>query len=159
MDVVSVVSPPSSESTSSDSNQDNSHPQDLQEAQREDPGVGFVLRAKEKDSRPSSDLTKSQSLETRKLLQRWDQLEVRDGLLARRFEQEGRGVTYQWIIPPSQRTAVLHQLHGGPMSAHLGEAKTLGKLRECFYWPGHAKDVKKWCSSCELCEQRKHPTP
>lgn len=49
-------------------------------------------------------------------------------------------------------------MHGGPTGAHLREAKTLGKLRERFYWPGHAEDVK-WCSTCELCEQRKHPTP
>ena len=23
----------------------------------------------------------------------------------------------------------------------------------------HADDVKKWCSACEMCEQRKHSTP
>ena len=79
--------------------------------------------------------------------------------MARKFEQEDKGVIYQWIVPPGQRKEILHQLHGGPMGAHLGEAKTLGKLRERFYWPGHVEDVKKWCSSCELCEQRKNPTP
>ena len=68
-------------------------------------------------------------------------------------------MTQQWIIPQSQRKEILHQLHGAPTGAHLGEVKTLGKLRECFYWPGHAKDVKKWCSACEMCEQRKHLTP
>ena len=29
------------------------------------------------------------------------------------------------------------------MGAHLGGMKTLGKLREQFYWPGHADDVKE----------------
>ena len=28
-----------------------------------------------------------------------------------------------------------------------------------FYWPGHAEDVKKWCNTCEMCEQRRHPAP
>jgi len=131
----------------------------LREAQLSDPGTALVLRAKERDCKPPPDLTKSQSLEARKLLQQWDQLEVHGGVLARKFEQEDKGVIYQWIVPPGQRKEILHQLHGGPMGAHLGEAKTLGKLRERFYWPGHVEDVKKWCSSCELCEQRKNPTP
>ena len=98
------------------------------EAQLGDPGISFILQAKESDSRPTSDLIKSQSLETQKLLQQWDQLEVRNGLLARKFEQEGKGVTHQWIVPQSQRKEILHQLHGGPTGAHLGEVKTLGKL-------------------------------
>ena len=156
---VSCVVPPSSHLGGDDGSQGNSHPQNLREAQLGDPGVAFVLRAKENASKPSSDLMKSQSLETRKLLQQWDQLEVRDGLLARKFEQEGKGVTHQWIVPQGQRKEILHQLHGGPMGAHFGEAKTLGKLRERFYWPGHAEGVRKWCSACEMCEQRKHPTP
>ena len=92
---VSCVVPPSSHLAGDDSSQGNLHPQNLREAQLGDPGVAFVLRAKEKADKPSSDLIKSQSLETRKLLQQWDQLEVRDGLLARKFEQEGKGVTHQ----------------------------------------------------------------
>ena len=86
-----------------------------------DPGVAFVLRAKENASKSSSDLTKSQSLETHKLLQQWDQLEVQDGFLAHKFEQEGKGV----IVPQGRRKEILHQQHGGPTSAHLGEAKIL----------------------------------
>ena len=156
---VSCVVPPSSHLGGDDGSQGNSHPQNLREAQLGDPGVAFVLRAKENASKPSSDLMKSQSLETRKLLQQWDQLEVKDGLLARKFEQEGKGVTHQWIVPQGLRKEILHQLHGGPTGAHFGEAKTLGKLRERFYWPGHAEDVRKWCSACEMCGQRKHPTP
>ena len=40
----------------------------------------LVLRAKERDCKPPPDLTKSQSLEARKLLQQWDQLEVHGGV-------------------------------------------------------------------------------
>ena len=48
---------------------------------------------------------------------------------------------------------------GGPMGAHLGESKTLQKLKERFYWPGHPADVQVWCRSCEPCAQRKMPNP
>jgi len=92
----------------------------LREAQLSDPGTALVLRAKERDCKPPPDLTKSQSLEARKLLQQWDQLEVHGGVLARKFEQEDKGVIYQWIVPPGQRKEILHQLHGlGHMSFNL----------------------------------------
>ena len=63
------------------------------------------------------------------------------------------------MVPKKQRKEILHHLHDGPLGAHLGENKTLEKLRERFYWPGHAADVKEWCSSCKLCGQRKMPNP
>lgn len=34
----------------------------------------------------------------------------------------------------------------------MGIAKTLGKLRQRFYWPGHKADVERWCTSCKSCE-------
>ena len=44
------------------------------------------------------------------------------------------------------------------MGGHLGEAKTLSRLNERFYWPGHAKDVQEWCSTCPKCAGRKTPS-
>ena len=44
------------------------------------------------------------------------------------------------------------------MGGHLGEAKTLSRLKERFYWPGHAKDVQEWCSTCPKCAGRKTPS-
>jgi len=35
----------------------------------------------------------------------------------------------------------------------------LDKLKERFYWPGHATDVKNWCRTCGVCAQRKSPVP
>ena len=41
----------------------------------------------------------------------------------------------------------------------MGEEKTLNRLRERFYWPGHREDVHKWCQQCPQCAQRKTPAP
>ena len=52
---------------------------------------------------------------------------------------------------------ILKQLHEGILGGHLGEGKTLSRLKERLYWPGHAGDVGKWCSTCAKCATRKMP--
>ena len=50
------------------------------------------------------------------------------------------------------RQLVLQQLHDH--SGHLGVAKTLGKLKERFYWPGYERDVEEWLLQCQPCQRR-----
>ena len=40
----------------------------------------------------------------------------------------------------------------------VGTNKTLGRLKELFYWPGHYNDVREWCRNCATCAQLKSPT-
>ena len=94
------------------------------------------------------------------LLQQWDQLSVHDGVLIREIEDDDeRMVLTQLVVPKQCRQEVLRHLHNGQWGAHLGENKTLKKLRMRYYWPGYAADVKEWCRSCEFCAQRKMPNP
>lgn len=39
--------------------------------------------------------------------------------------------------------------------AHLGFVKTLTKLREKYYWPKMSADVRRFCSTCEVCKESK----
>ena len=43
----------------------------------------------------------------------------------------------QLIVLQIIRETVLAELHVGSTGGHLGQEKTLGKLKERFYWPGH----------------------
>lgn len=132
----------------------------LRQLQKDDPDLKFVLEVRETGQRPTADAVKSQSREAHQLVQLWDQLVISSGVLTHRFEnKDGGSILYQWVVPKKQRKEILHHLHDGPLGAHLGENKTLEKLRERFYWPRHAADVKEWCSSCKLCGQRKMPNP
>ena len=100
-----------------------------------------------------------QGREFRLLVQQWEQLEVTDGLLYRRYENEtGNAVRLQLVVPKCLREEILQELHGGVVSGHLGVEKTLGRLKERFYWPGHGKDVSNWCRTCPTCASRKNPT-
>ena len=133
---------------------------EMRELQEGDPDLLIALQAKEANRMPDPEVQKAQSLETRRLLQLWEQLVIRNGILFRRWESDsGSAGVYQLVVPKSQRKDILRELHEGVVGGHLGEAKVLGKLKERFYWPGHATDVKNWCRTCSACAQRKTPAP
>ena len=129
----------------------------MRKLQLADPEIRVVLMAKEAQAKPSADVQKAHSLATRKLFQIWDQLLIRDGVLFRQWENPtGSRSVLQLVMPKSERTNVLRDLHEGVAGGHLGEAKVLEKLKERFYWPAHAKEVNNWCQTCSTCAQRKH---
>ena len=88
----------------------------------------------------------------------WESLELKDGVLYRLWETPaGDKVVKQFILPKNLRPSVLQQLHCSPTAGHLGINKTLGRIRERFYWVSCSKDVKAFCKSCDLCASRQGP--
>ena len=133
---------------------------DLREFQLNDPCIAFVLRAKETDQCPSSEVTKGQSLTTRRLVQLWQRLQLHNGILYRQYEDvQTKQQWTQFIVPQPLRDEVLEEIHAGIMAGHLGEEKTLQQLKKRFYWPGHSRDMKIWCQRCATCASRKSPAP
>ena len=66
-------------------------------------------------------------------------------------------ILWQAIVPLSQRRTVLRYSHDIKLSGHLGIKKTLGKIRQKYYWPGLQNDVKNYINGCETCAKRKGP--
>ena len=133
---------------------------ELRKVQLADPILGPLLRGQESGKKPSADELGSLSRSSRRLLQIWDQLTVWNGVLCRRFEtSEGTPAVTQTIIPEALREEVLTNLHEGALGGHLGIDKTLARLKNRFYWPGHYNDVCAWCQKCGICAARKSPSP
>ena len=65
----------------SQTSESKSHQHEMRELQQRDPDLNVVLKAKEEQAKSDTDEQKSQSLETRRLLQLWEQLVIRDGVL------------------------------------------------------------------------------
>ena len=63
------------------------------------------------------------------------------------------------VVPKAMQEEILENVHAGVGGGHLGEEKTLQKLKERFYWPGKYNDVRDWCRTCASCASRKTPTP
>ena len=118
--------------------------------------IGQVLRWKENGEQPAEDSVRTQPLPLRRLIQQWEQLVVNNGILYRYYAQprEDQG-HLQLVVPTEMREQILRELHEGVASGHLGQDKTLHRLKERFYWPGHFNDVRDWCQTCATCAARK----
>ena len=122
--------------------------------------LGGLLKAVESRQKPPPDHVKAQSLNYRRLYQRWDQLVVQNGILWRHYEPPNEAQGWlQLIVPSSLQSAVIKEAHEGTVGGHLGQDKTLHRVQQRFYWPGHFNDVRNWCRSCNSCTTRKTLAP
>lgn len=72
----------------------------------------------------------------------------RDGLVCKLVDGE-----FVPVIPGTDtlRSVILREYHASALGGHMGERKLLAVVRGRFYWPGLAKDVKRFCRECPVC--------
>ena len=75
--------------------------------------------------------------------------------IASLLEQEVGVLVYNWWY---QHPCGI-KLNDGVTGGHLGQDKTLMKLKEHYYWPGHLNDVQDWCNTCAACISRTSVAP
>ena len=126
--------------------------------QLDDDQIQPVYLAVQNGHQPPLDVTKSWSRESRLLLQQWESLRIKNGILWRR-RLGGNESDLQLVLPTEFQADVLRSLHEGATSAHLGEEKMLQQLKERFYWPGCTDAVKDYCATCAICCTRKSAAP
>ncbi len=132
----------------------------LGKLQEEDASMGLLMQAKLQGEKPSLARIKGLSKDARRLFQLWDQLVMKTGILYRQYENpDDSTITLQQLVPESKREEVLKEMHQGVLSGHLGEDKTLARVKERFYWPGYHNDVRDWCRRCPDCAATKSANP
>lgn len=130
-------------------------PEELKHLQQEDEIIRKVIEWKvQSQDRPDKYALKEEPLPIKTLVNQWDNLTLRDGLLYRVCQHE-HGEFVQYVVPQKLRKDILRHLHDARVSGHLGIAKTLAKVRSRFYWPDHKADVARWCQSCTVCHSHK----
>ncbi|KAE8909760.1 hypothetical protein PF001_g4671 [Phytophthora fragariae] len=98
-----------------------------------------------------------------KVLQMAHHYVVRDGMLQRRVHLKARAgparsITVPVIPLPFVET-VLHYCHSDVFAAHVGQTKTLDKVRKHAYWYGWKKDVVEYVRACSVCGSGKGYRP
>ena len=69
-------------------------------------------------------------------------LEIKDGILCRRFELPKTDHFFQQIIPQNMVHELLSSIHSSPTGGHLGVFKTTKKVRQRFYSPTSKTTLK-----------------
>jgi len=135
--------------------------EELQKQQLDDRDLGVVHSwLREAKQKPEWESLSAENKCVKTYWVQWNRLALIDGVLYRRWESDdGQQVRWQLVVPKAMRNDVVTKLHGAKTSGHLGVNKTTTRVKERFYWPNCARDVKDWCKKCELCASRVGPRP
>ena len=127
---------------------------ELREAQTQDPNIGLVMNWLEHSYEPTTRELQLTGPETRSLWLTRDQLKLQQGILY-----------YSWsncdyrsdclVVPAELRPRVLYNCHDSKGSGHLGQDKTLDKLKQRFYWYGMSRDSDIYVKQCSTCNKNK----
>ena len=132
---------------------------ELKQAQREDPSIKPILEWKQESAtKPLWPTVSPYGACTKAYWAQWKSLVLKNGLLYRRWENTaGDGITLQLVLPKPLQRQAFKQLHEAPTAGHLGINKTIGRIQQRFYWCNYSEDIRRWCTSCDLCASRKGP--
>ena len=124
-------------------------------AQKADPDVGLIYQLVESGvEKPTWNDMVQYPNEVKTLWSFWPRLEVRDGLLQRKFTNiEQHSETYQTVLPKSHRLEFIDLIHAGSTGGHFGLKKTSAAVQSRSYWPSWSSDVESYIRRCTACTQ------
>jgi len=128
----------------------------LREMQLEDLDIHPIINWLERDKNPSPNELRLHSPATRALWMCRGQLCLQQGVLY-----------YTWknkidrsrclVVPKTIRNEVLRYCHDLKTSGHMGQDKTLMRLKQSFYWYNMNQDSDDYVRSCGVCNTNKRP--
>jgi len=82
----------------------------------------------------------------------WLQLELVDGVLARRWSgKDGKPAVLQLLVPATLRHDFISRAHTGMCGGPLGVRRTLDQVQRRGFWLGWRRDVRRFCRLCSNC--------
>ena len=113
-----------------------------------------MLRSKEKNERPPKETLINCAQNVKTLYNQWDRLEIKHGLLYKRYIREEHSYR-TFVAPESMRRDILTELHQNRTAGHFGRDRTVEAIKRRFYWPNIGETVQPWCTACNLCARCK----
>lgn len=133
-------------------------PSAVRRSQLEDADLVKIMEGKEIDKRPTKEEMAPESPLAKAYWVQWNSLKLINGVLHRTWESEDGNHSRDLIVIPKSRIAtVLKEFHNGPSGGHLGVMKTLGKIKQRFYWVNCQDSVAEWIKNCPQCMAAKGP--
>ena len=132
--------------------------QELSKLQKEDSDLAPVIEWLS-SGEPTSPELYMQSLATKRLSSMCSQLEMKSGVLYYKWEDPAPKSTRLLLpVPHSLREEVLGLCHDSKAAAHIGNEKTLARLKRSFWWNRMNEDCKLYCQTCSICSKNKKAT-
>ena len=131
----------------------------LRKAQEADQDIKPLIDWIELGERPSSKEVESLTPSVRHYWLHWDLLQLREGVLHRKFiRKDNTGLHWQILVPKALQDQVMKHMHNSLLSGHLGRKKTREKILQRYYWHGVRTDTNIWVAKCDSCEAIKSPS-
>ena len=139
-------------------NIDSLMPEHIKYEQDQQPKIRTIKQLKTNEEKPNWSEVAQYGPELKAYWSSWESLVVIDDILYKRKPNETSVENKPRVVLPTVlRKKCFTLLHDYAAAAHLGSQKTLGKIKERFYWYGCRKDVEYWCRTCDICASRKPP--
>jgi transposase InsO family protein len=123
------------------------------QAQSEDEDLGPIVRLRlQQQEQPSIVEFLAMSEQTKILWSMWERLEVREGLIYRRYYSKGgKTDSLQLLVPAGLQQEAIQRCHTGMTGGHLGTKKTLDQVQRRFFWLQWRRDTAMYCRRCPEC--------
>ena len=128
-------------------------PDQLQKAQLKDPDLSKLVHWLEADEEPLVNDLYLCSPAVKKFWLTRSQLKMQDGVLY--YQWEDNPVKLLLIVPTTIRDEVLQGCHDCPTAGHLGQRKTLARVKRSFIWHDMQHDVIEYVRTCSTCSKNK----
>uniref|UniRef100_A0AAV2LHK1 Gypsy retrotransposon integrase-like protein 1 n=1 Tax=Knipowitschia caucasica TaxID=637954 RepID=A0AAV2LHK1_KNICA len=123
-------------------------PEQLATLQKADSVLATLHTWKETGTLPTKDEVMLEGPAVRKFWLCWPQVTLRQGVLYYSWDRIGdQHPTQLLLVPSSMQKEILQSCHNPPYSGHLGEAKTLQRVRQSYHWYGMGRDVQLFVKS------------
>lgn len=93
--------------------------------------------------------------------ERFPDLWIEDGLLFKRSQfarEDSEEFLWKLWVPEALTNTLVRQAHDGDQGMHGGIARTLARLRQFYFWPRMAAQVRSYVLECDKCKEAKHST-
>ena len=128
---------------------------ELIQAQKDDPDLQPILKWLQ-DGEPSEAEYFISSAATKHYWVSKSLLRIQDGLLQYLWHGE-LGVKPLLVVPRVLKAEVLSLCHDKILSGHMGQAKTIWRLHQNFYWYRMVQEAKLYVRNCSVCGYNKKP--
>lgn len=101
--------------------------------QTEDSSIGLILQSKITNQKPKLQELKQADFNVKALLYQWDNLEVRNDVLYRKWI-DNKGLTvFQLVAPEAIRHLIFTHLHTLQTAGHFGRDRTTESIKYRYY--------------------------